>query len=212
MAATKTETKIITVSAKEAPKGLLVCERETGVGFWDNDITAGVRTCNQRWIKRLEQLGAVPYRVVKYERGDGELREYTVPRRWIKLPYGPGTIGTAHYHNAAEWERRGVRIQRTSGDLPRSDRETAFNFNAAEQLAEVNTCRPEWHRRLEQCGAVPESIQVYEVGDGEFRWYLVPKSWIKLPANIQGRGNSANLTHTRGSRATKYSPETAEVA
>ena len=76
----------------------------------------------------------------------------------------------------------GVRVQHTIGDLPRSERETGLSFIDSESVAEVNTCRKDWMRRLENDGAVPESIQTYEDGEGEFRWYVIPKGWVKKPS------------------------------
>lgn len=86
---------------------------------------------------------------------------------------------------ADEWEALGVRRQRAAGELTRSERETSLSFIETERKAEVNTSNIAWMKRLEGCGAVPESIQTYAIGDGQFRWYIVPKKWIKKPYKSQ---------------------------
>ena len=58
----------------------------------------------------------------------------------------------------------------------------AFSFIETEALMEINTCDRAWQRRLENDGAGPGYIQVYDGAAAEFRWYLVPRSWAKLPA------------------------------
>ena len=63
------------------------------------------------------------------------------------------------------------------------------NFLEAGDLSnemEINTCEQDWQRRLENEDARPESIQVYDGAAAEFRWYVVPRSWVKLPA-LKGR-------------------------
>jgi hypothetical protein len=62
------------------------------------------------------------------------------------------------------------------------EQETSVNFLENQPLAEINTCRKDCHRRLENEGARPQSIDAARDSGGEFRWYLVPKSWVKLPA------------------------------
>ena len=47
---------------------------------------------------------------------------------------------------------------------------------------EVNTGDPAWQWRLEADVARPESIHVCDGAVAEFRWYLVPRAWLKLPA------------------------------
>ena len=84
----------------------------------------------------------------------------------------------------------GVKVQKMAGDLPRAERETTLAFNDAETKAEVTTCRHDWMRQLERYGAVPETIQVFEHGDGEHRWYIVPKSWITKPYPEEARARS----------------------
>jgi len=93
----------------------------------------------------------------------------------------PSAQITAKYRTADEWAALGIKVQKTSGDLPRTERETGLSFIDSEKDCEVNTCRPAWMRRLERDGAIPESIQIYEEGDGEFRWYVIPKAWVKMP-------------------------------
>jgi hypothetical protein len=66
--------------------------------------------------------------------------------------------------------------------FPLVEQETSVNFLENQPLAEINTCRKDWHRRLENEGARPQSIDAARDSGGEFRWYLVPKSWVKLPA------------------------------
>ena len=84
----------------------------------------------------------------------------------------------------------GVKVQKMAGDLPRAERETTLAFNDAETKAEVTTCRHDWMRQLERYGAVPETIQVFEHGDGEHRWCIVPKSWITKPYPEEARARS----------------------
>lgn len=92
------------------------------------------------------------------------------------------------FRTAPEWAELGVRVQHTTGDLPRSERETGVSFIDSEDTAEVNTCRKDWMRRMENDGAVPESIQTFQDGEGEFRWYVVPKGWVKKPYKTVRRG------------------------
>ena len=94
----------------------------------------------------------------------------------------------AKYRTAEEWASLDIRVQKTSGDLPRSERETTVAFINSERDAEVITCEASWMRRLERDGAVPQSIQVFEGGEGESRWYVIPKSWARMPRKPdQGR-------------------------
>lgn len=96
------------------------------------------------------------------------------------------------FRSADEWATRGVRVQKGTGDLPRTERETNVSFIEAEQTAEVMTCRASWMRRMESSGAVPQSIQTYDDSDGEFRWYIVPKNWVKMPyPNIRDKATYA---------------------
>ena len=69
-----------------------------------------------------------------------------------------------------------------AGDLPRAERETTLAFNNAETKAEVTTCRHDWMRQLERYGAVPETIQVFEHGDGEHR--LINVNYSCRPTTI----------------------------
>jgi len=87
----------------------------------------------------------------------------------------------AKYRTADQWATLGVRVQRAAGDFPREERETGLSFIGIEKEVEVNTCHPDWMRRLEQDGAIPQSIQVYDQSDGEFRFYVIPRSWVKPP-------------------------------
>ena len=98
-----------------------------------------------------------------------------------RLPLAKTAQKRPRFRSAAEWAALGVKVQKMAGDLPRAERETTLAFNDAETKAEVTTCRHDWMRQLERYGAVPETIQVFEHGDGEHRWYIVPKSWITKP-------------------------------
>jgi hypothetical protein len=139
-------------------------------------------------MHRVEELGAKPIKITAFKRGDGETRYYLVPKSWIRRPYGPGISTKPKLRRSAtDWEALGVRVQRTTGDLPRPERETTFDFIESERDAEVTTCQADWQRRLENEGARPESIQVYDGGTVEHRWYIVAKSWIKLPSPLGRR-------------------------
>ena len=98
-----------------------------------------------------------------------------------RLPLAKTAQKRPRFRSAEEWAALGVKVQKMAGDLPRAERETTLAFNDAETKAEVTTCRHDWMRQLERYGAVPETIQVFEHGDGEHRWYIVPKSWITKP-------------------------------
>ena len=90
-------------------------------------------------------------------------------------------LNTHRFRSAAEWAELGVSVQHDEGELPRNERETSIAFIESEDVAEVNTCLRVWQRRLERDGTRPESIQTYAKSDAEFRWYLIPKSWVKKP-------------------------------
>ena len=153
------------------------------MGYTESEAQADVMTCSNRWQRRLEGLGVKPTKIIAFKRGGGESRYYRVPKSWVRRPHGPGSsIKPIPRRSASEWEAQGVRIQRTTGDLPRSERETTFDFIETERDAEVITCEANWQRRLENEGAHPESIQVYDGGKVEHRWYLVPRTWVKLPS------------------------------
>jgi len=85
------------------------------------------------------------------------------------------------YRTAEEWATLGIKVQKTTGDFPRDERETGLSFLGVDKEVEVNTCHTDWMRRLEQDGAIPQSIQVYDQSDGEFRWYIIPRTWVKPP-------------------------------
>ena len=166
------------------PDGLRREERETIVGFLESDTLAEVMTCNNEWMRRLEGIGATPLKIVAFKRGNGQMRYYRVSKRWIRRPY-PSLKQLGRYKSADEWHHEGVHVQHALGDFPKSERETTFAFLEAGELSdgmEINTCDRAWQRRLENDGARPESIQVYEGAAAEFRWYLVPRTWVKLPA------------------------------
>ena len=90
-------------------------------------------------------------------------------------------LNTPRFRSAVEWAELGVPVQHDEDELPRNERETNLAFIESEDMAEVNTCLRVWQRRLERDGARPESIQTYAKSDAEFRWYLIPKSWVKKP-------------------------------
>ena len=110
-------------------------------------------------------------------------RGYDHPKVTPKTPTPLGKNGakTAPFPVSRGMGRPGGKSPKIAGDLPRAERETTLAFNDAETKAEVTTCRHDWMRQLERYGAVPETIQVFEHGDGEHRWYIVPKSWITKP-------------------------------
>ena len=75
-----------------------------------------------------------------------------------------------------------MRVHRASGEFHKAERETALAFIKTKPLMEINTCHRTWRRRLDNDGARPESILVAEGAAAEFRWYLVSRDWVKLPA------------------------------
>ena len=174
------------VSAKAAPDGLRREERETSLGYMETDTMAEVMTCTLEWMRRIESMGSTPTKIVAFERGNGQMRYYQIPKRWVRRPYA-SSKGPGRYRSADEWLHEGVRVQRALGDFPMFERETAISFIETEPLMEVNTCDRAWQRRLENDGARPESIQVYDGAAAEFRWYLTPRSWSKLPAKAGRR-------------------------
>ena len=94
--------------------------------------------------------------------------------------------GPPRYREWQEWQSLGVPIEwfpkaKAPTGLLRDERETAVNFWASDQHAEILASRPEWMVRLEGMGATPHHIEAYEKGDGEMRWYQVPLSWVKRP-------------------------------
>jgi len=97
-------------------------------------------------------------------------------------------LNTPRFRSAAEWAELGVPVQHDEGELPRNERETSIAFIESDDVAEVNTCLRVWQRRLERDGARPESIQTYAKSDAEFRWYLIPKAWVKKPYKSGKRG------------------------
>ena len=169
------------VSAKDAPVGLMRVERETSVAYLETDTLADIMTCNVLWMRRIESMGVGPTKIVAFERGNGQIRHYQIPKHWVRRPY-PSVNQPGRYRSAEEWKSEGVLVQYSTGDFPKSERETSLSFIATEPLMEINTCNKSWHRRLEQAGAKPESIQVHEGAAAEFRWYLTPRRWSKLPA------------------------------
>ncbi|NIR13699.1 MAG: hypothetical protein GWN86_07015 [Desulfobacterales bacterium] len=92
-----------------------------------------------------------------------------------------GRLAVKGFKTAAQWALEGVTVFKSSGDLPREERETNISFINSQKDAEVDTCEQRWMRRLEADGAIPQSIHVYSVGDGEHRSYIIPKAWVKMP-------------------------------
>ena len=169
------------VSAQDAPHGLLRVERETSVAYLETDTLADIMTCNVLWMRRIEAMGIAPTKIVAFNRGNSHMRHYQIPKRWVRRPY-PSLNQSGRYKPAGEWKNEVVLVQYSTGDFPKSERETSMSFIATEPLMEISTCNQSWHRRLEEAGANPESIQVFEGAAAEFRWYLCPRSWSKLPA------------------------------
>jgi len=169
------------VTAKAAPEGLLRYERETCVNFMETDPLADFRTSDLACIRRLEAMGIAPIKIVAFETGTGQTRYYQVPRRWIRRPYPPSSQPGVH-KSADQWNMEGVSVLYSTGDFPKSERETSLSVIATEPLMEINTCDHAWQRRMENDGAKPEFIHVYEGAAAEFRYYLVPCSWFKRPA------------------------------
>ena len=161
-------------------------EKETGVHFLEADRLAEVYTARSSWQRRLEVAGYHPTKIVAYTKGGGDFRTYQVPKASIMMSYPPARLAKAgEYLSAEDWEQKGVRVQRTTGELPRTDRETSISFLEAWDLSgnlEVATCHPTWQKRMERKGALPQSIQLYEHGEGDHRWYIVPKAWAKMPS------------------------------
>ena len=82
---------------------------------------------------------------------------------------------------AREWGERGVNVQHDTGDFPRAERETTVAFLSDQRTAEVVTAEKSWMRRLESDGAIPETIYSFNKSDGESRFYIIPRSWVKRP-------------------------------
>ncbi len=93
---------------------------------------------------------------------------------------------------ATEWARDGVKVQYDERDVPRIERETTIAYlEGPGEKAEICTMQTKWQRRLEHDGARPESITVYGDGHGaEFRWYVVPKSWVRMPIKPRSEKNA----------------------
>jgi hypothetical protein len=161
-------------------------ERETGVHFLESDRLADVYTARTAWQRRLEKSGNRPIKITAFTKGGGDFRVYQVSKATIMMPYPPARLAKAgKFLSAEEWEQKGVRVQRTTGELPRTERETSLAFLEAGDLSgdlEVSTCHPTWQKRMERMGAIPQSIQLFEHGEGESRWYIVSKSWVKMPS------------------------------
>ena len=161
-------------------------EKDTNVHFLEADRLAEVYTARASWQRRLEVAGYRPTKIIAYTKGGGDFRIYEIPKKSIMMPYPPKRLEKAgKYLSAEQWEQKGVRVQRTTGDLPKTDRETSISFLEAGELSgdlEVSTCHPTWQKRMERKGAVPQSIQLYELAGGEHRWYVVPKAWVKRPS------------------------------
>jgi len=158
-------------------------ERETAVGYMETDSRADIVTSSVPWMKRLEARGSRPYKIRAFERGTGEQRYYSVPKAWIMCPYPSASRRKAGKYLTWElWQERGVKVQHTANDFPRAERETALSFIESEPMMEINTCQAVWQRRLESCGATPQGIDSPLDALAEFRWYIVPKSWAKLPS------------------------------
>ena len=91
------------------------------------------------------------------------------------------------------WEAEGVpveymdRLQSPHG-LTREERETRINYLHNSTIAEVMTARAQWMRRLEGAGLKPIKIMAFECGDGEVRWYSMPKGWAKRPYGQTRKG------------------------
>ncbi len=91
------------------------------------------------------------------------------------------------------WESEGVpveymtRLQSPDG-LTREGRETTVKFLHNATIAEVMTALAQWVSRLEGSGLKPIRILAFEQGDGEMRWYPVPKGWIKRPYGHTRKG------------------------
>lgn len=77
-------------------------ERETVLSFLDPDNFAEVSTARPQWMRRLESLGAVPLTITTFEVGDGEIRWYKFPRKWVKMPMNMGgSSNLPHLKNKA---------------------------------------------------------------------------------------------------------------
>ena len=165
---------------------LLGQEKETGVHFLEADRLAEVYTARTSWQRRLEVSGYHPTKILAYTKGGGDFRTYQIPKTAIMMPYPPKRLEKpGKYLSAEDWEQKGVRVQRTTGELPRTDRETSISFLEAGELSgdlEVSTCHPTWQKRMERKGAIPQSIQLYEHAGGEHRFYVVAKAWVKPPS------------------------------
>ena len=60
-------------------------DRETSTSFVGQE-DAEVTTARYSWQKRLEELGIKPDYITRFKNSWGEIRVYTVPQRFIKLP------------------------------------------------------------------------------------------------------------------------------
>jgi len=95
--------------------------------------------------------------------------------------FSKNSTPTRKLRTPKEWAALGVKVQHDPGEVPRNERETTVAFLEADAKAEICTMLARWQRKLESDGARPESIQTYEKSDADFRWYVVPKSWIRQP-------------------------------
>jgi hypothetical protein len=135
-------------------------------------------------MRRIEGLGIKPHDILAFAQGDGEMRQYRIPKQWVRRPYPPDDQKKGRHKSVSEWEAQweseGIntfrKVQHTAYHFAPEENETTINFLETEPLAEINTCRKDWHRRLENEAARPESIDAARDGGGEFRWYKVPNA------------------------------------
>jgi hypothetical protein len=69
-------------------------EKETIINFNEAEPMVNVFTYNQRWQRRMAQIGINPIRT------EGNAREYEFPKKWLRLPIKPRQL------TAAEQESR----------------------------------------------------------------------------------------------------------
>jgi len=58
-------------------------EKETIINFNEGDPMVNVFTCNERWQRRMKQMGIEPIRT------EGKAGEYEFPKKWLRLPVKP---------------------------------------------------------------------------------------------------------------------------
>jgi len=74
-------------------------EKETLINFNEGDSKVNVFTYNERWQRRMKEMGIEPIRT------EGKAKEYDFPKKWLRLPVKPPQL-TQH-----ERQRRGKSLK-----------------------------------------------------------------------------------------------------